>query len=326
MHSPVLIDYDPQLDLDDMLDEWELYPSDFFDEDVPTQKKRKLAAAEGTTSEVWKRRKLAHIEAIPSLSLGESLIAAPKVVWRSSHHNPLAHPVVEEGKLEKISLLKDWQERFKDIGQHSFFQMPRKTKKTMVAVVIERRLSQDSDRQSMPPPANTESKGLAAKGDKSEPKAFVNGTTGTASSLAKQRQRPTLVPKGNEAAKTSSRKPSLPRKGSQTITKGRKRKASELDEDDSEANLPNGHTAPSEVHDSSEQKPQTLPRKPAPTGRKRKNQVEETENVQPPAKRAASARNGVKGAGDAGTGTKSTKGLTKATKLKTATKKGVRGK
>lgn len=316
MHSPVLIDYDPTLELDD-LDEWELYPSDFFDEDVPTtgKRKRNLDRDQRGDEGVLKRRKVVHTDAIPELRLGEPAATVPKVIWRSSEHEPLIHPVVDERQAEKISLLKDWRERFKDSGQDSFFQMPRKIKKTMLAVVIERRPSQDGNRDGMPPPSvGTKSQNSNSGAKKSEPIALVNRTSARASPLANQRQKPTPSTNGAASATSTSKK------GSQTASKGRKRKASELDEFSDTNVFSNGDTHDSDnpgLPESQNTLP-TKPKAPAP-GRKRKAATPEPE-AQPPAKRATTVRNGVVGARVANVDTKG------ANATKTSTRRSARRK
>ena len=269
MHSPVWIDYDPSLELEDAFDESELYPSDFFDEDVPEKRKRRSPENDngskiGISS---KRRKLEATDAIPELSLGEPVTAVPKVVWRSSEHDPIAYPVLEDGQAEKVSLLKDWRERFKEPVQDSFFQMPRRTSQTMFAVVVERRRSQETDRQRMPPPTGTKNTGLNSRGKKPESKALANGTSGTASSLAKQRQKSASNTTG--AANTPSARSTLAQKENPATSRGRKRKAREPNDPNSEDELANGDTRAPKKHDLPKSKTDPPPKATAPAaGRK----------------------------------------------------------
>lgn len=317
MHSPVWIDYDPSLETNDALDELELYPSDFFDEDVPTRRK-KGSYEDGNGPKLGvsnKRRKLEATDAIPELSLGEPITAVGKVVWRSSEHNPIVHPVINEGQGAKVAILKDWRDRFKEAPPISFVKMPRKASQTMIAVVIERRPSSEDDRARMPPPAGVKSQGLASKAKKAAPKALANGTSGTASSRAKQRSRPSTTSNGvaraeqAQAHATSSKKPAPPRGRNTPISNGRKRKASELDPPDdspSEDELANGDGGASD-------EPDLPPKAKAPlTGRKRKAPTPEPEEDQlPPRKRTALAREGAKrttAAGGAKLGFKKTGG------------------
>lgn len=316
MHSPVWIDYDPSLEMTDALDELELYPSDFFDEDVPTRRK-KGSYEDGNGPKLGvsnKRRKLEATDAIPELSLGEPITAVGKVVWRSSEHNPIVHPVINEGQGAKVAILKDWRDRFKEAPPISFVKMPRKASQTMIAVVIERRPSSEDDRARMPPPAGTKSQGLASKAKKPAPKALANGTSGTASSRAKQRSRPSTTSNGvaraeQAQAHASSKKPAPPRGRNTPISNGRKRKASELDPPDdspSEDELANGDG------DASDEPDPPPKAKAPPTGRKRKAPTPEPEEDQlPPRKRTALAREGAKrttAAGGAKLGFKKTGG------------------
>lgn len=329
MHSPVWIDYDPSLETTDTLDELELYPSDFFDEDIPERRKKRSHEDRngpkiGISS---KRRKLEATDAIPGLSLGEPVTAVGKVVWRSAEHNPIVHPVVDEGQGAKVALLKDWRDRFKESPHVSFVKMPRKTSQTMLAVVIERRPSSEDDRERMPPPASTKNLGLATKGKKPEPKALINGTSGTASSRAKQSSRPSKNinrvaqteesrakagrvraeagrPARIEAEQTrvhaSSNKLALAHGGKAPTSNGRKRKARELDVPDhptSEDELANGDGEASDEPDLSTLESDSLPKAKAPaTSRKRKAPTPEPdEDPRPPGKRtASSAREGAK--------------------------------
>lgn len=299
MHSPVWIDYDPSLETNDALDESELYPSDFFDEDVPTRRKnRSYGDGNGPKLGVSnKRRKLEATDTIPDLSLGEPITAVGKVVWRSSEHNPIVHPVIHEGQRAKVAILKDWRDRFKEAPQISFVKMPRKASQTMLAVVIERRPSSEDDRERMPPPAGMKSQGLASKAKKPEPKALTNGTSGTASSRAKQRSRPSTNINGvahavQGQAHASFKKPAPPQGRNIPISNGRKRKAGELDPPDdppSEDELANGD---GEASDQPNPPPKA---KAPPTGRKRKAPTPESEEDQlPPGKRTALAREGAK--------------------------------
>lgn len=290
MHSPVWIDYDPSLETNDALDELELYPSDFFDEDIPTRrKKRSYEDGNGPKLGVSnKRRKLEATDAIPELSLGEPVAAVGEVVWRSAEHNPIEHPVVGFGQGAKVTILKDWRDRFKEAPQISFVKMPRKASQTLLAVVIERRPSTEDDRERMPPPAGTKNQRLPTKPKKPEPKALTNGTSGTASSLAKQRSRPLANINGVAHAPSHKLAPAQGRRP--PSTNGRKRKAHEVDVPDappSEDELANGD---GEVSDKPDPSPKT---KAPPTRRKRKVPSPEPEdNQQPPQKRTASARKG----------------------------------
>ena len=325
MHSPVWVDYDLSLELDDMLDDYELYPSDYFDEDVPKKRRRKTHKEEEEENRQkldtnHKRQKLEPTDTIPKLSLGDPVTAVPKIVWRSSEHNPLARPLVEDGQAEKVSFLKDWWERFKDSGQDSFFQMRRKTTKKMLAVVVEQKppSRKDEDNSMMPPPASTQSRSLASRGKKLESKAPVNGTSGTASSLAKQKQKQKPIPSSHISARSPSNGPAVTQKASRTTAQARKRKADELEDPKSEDQLANGDTHPSNKHEIIEPKtdPPSKIEASSAAGHKRKATTSNDEAPQRPTKRIASARDGDGGITRSRSGTEDTKGSTRKSSRK----------
>ena len=326
MHSPVWIDYDVSLELDDMLDDYELYPSDYFDEDVPKKRRRKThteAEEEENGQKLdtnHKRRKLEPTDTIPELSLGDPVTAVSKIVWRSSEHHALARPLVEDGQAEKVSFLKDWRERFKNSGQDSFFQMPRKTTKKMLAVVVEQKLPSRKDeyKSMMPPPVSIQSRGLASRGKKLESKTVVNGTLGTASSLAKQKQKLKPIPSINGSARSSSNRPATAQEVSRTTSKARKRKADELEEPPSDDELANGDAQPIQRHDITEPKTDSPPKTGASStaGRKRKAPASNDEAPQRPTKWVASARDGDGGITRSRVGAKDTRGSTRKSSRK----------
>ncbi len=122
MQSPVWLSYDPSYGTASVPSDWEYYSDDYWDEESTTKGKRKgdvmeKTAARGDStghSAERKRRKL-KLTDVPEMSLGESIVAAPTVVWKSKNDllQPFEGPVVSEGQGERISLLKDWRERFK---------------------------------------------------------------------------------------------------------------------------------------------------------------------------------------------------------------------
>lgn len=139
--------FDHSAELNDQLDENELYPSDFFDEDVPRKPKRKRGD-DGVASEKTeggKRRKLAAEDGIPELDLGEPAAAPPKVIWKSEQHEPRLPPMQEDGKADKVALLKDWRERFKDAAKDNFFSVPTRRTSQSFAVVIPQRPREEED-------------------------------------------------------------------------------------------------------------------------------------------------------------------------------------
>ncbi|KAL8799787.1 MAG: hypothetical protein Q9200_007444 [Gallowayella weberi] len=127
MPSPVLINYDPTLGVDDGWTDWEVYSDsaadDIYDDEMPNRKRRKLDNT-GTTpdTESGKRREAASnsVRGIPVLSLGDQaasdgqgLVKIRSIVqWKVRGKSPTL-PVLQVGQEEKVSILKDWKERFK---------------------------------------------------------------------------------------------------------------------------------------------------------------------------------------------------------------------
>ncbi|KAL8820572.1 MAG: hypothetical protein Q9191_007487 [Dirinaria sp. TL-2023a] len=133
--------------------DWEwLYPSDFFDEDVPQHKKRRKKQAVGIrqrarSSKGTKRQRLEANDFMREIPQAEPATALPDVVvWRSGPHLPDPIPVFNQGELEKVALLKDWRERYDGLAFFStFLQSRQKSSKPGFAVVIERRDSYRCD-------------------------------------------------------------------------------------------------------------------------------------------------------------------------------------
>lgn len=123
MQSPVWLNYDPSDETASIPSDWEYYSDDYWDEESTKKRKRKGDAMEETAVEgnpiehgsERKRRKLQRTENVPGIILGESAVAAPTVIWKSKNDvlQPFEGPIVSEGQGERVSLLKDWRERFK---------------------------------------------------------------------------------------------------------------------------------------------------------------------------------------------------------------------
>ncbi|KAL9576643.1 MAG: hypothetical protein Q9212_006930 [Teloschistes hypoglaucus] len=122
MQSPVLVNWDPSIELEDGWTDWEYYSDDFWDEETPKRKRRKVVkdGSEHGQATARKRRRMKTGESIPELSLGEPATsddekvvrAEQPVVWKIRGNSPKP-PTVEAGMEEKVSILKDWRERFK---------------------------------------------------------------------------------------------------------------------------------------------------------------------------------------------------------------------
>ncbi|KAI4263656.1 MAG: hypothetical protein L6R42_001206, partial [Xanthoria sp. 1 TBL-2021] len=151
MQSPVLINYDPTLDLDrgEDWEDWSGLDGDFFDQETPKKKRRKLHRlidGKNSSSKRKSRPKAASIEGLPEITLGESASSSEDktvrdrsiVKWKVRQNSPKL-PIFEPGKQEKVSILKDWKERFeppppKDEKSKT---SPRNGTQRAVAVVIE---------------------------------------------------------------------------------------------------------------------------------------------------------------------------------------------
>ena len=128
MQSPVFINQDIVFDLEGDWQDWQDWSEtddDFYDQATPNKKLRKLRhpddrkVASPTTS---KYPIAAPIKGLPQLSLDEPAFASsdednsfrnPSIVrWKVRQNSPKL-PLLEHGEQEKVSILKDWKERFK---------------------------------------------------------------------------------------------------------------------------------------------------------------------------------------------------------------------
>ncbi|KAL8772743.1 MAG: hypothetical protein Q9209_002088 [Squamulea sp. 1 TL-2023] len=128
MQSPVLINYDSTLDVDldgegEDGDEWSLVDGDFFDYEAPNRKRRKLDRTSNGKDALIKKNnqpKAVSLEKLPEQPLGllissdedETFRNRSIVKWRIRAESPKPQ-VFEHGQQEKVSILKDWKERFK---------------------------------------------------------------------------------------------------------------------------------------------------------------------------------------------------------------------
>ncbi|KAL9059080.1 MAG: hypothetical protein Q9206_001641 [Seirophora lacunosa] len=122
MHSPVLVNYDPALESAEFWTDWDDYSDEFFDSESPGPKRRKTNATgnEPKTPAKPKRQRLKSSTNVSELSLGDAassdadqtLRSQSTVVWKNQGNSPRL-PVLREGQEDKVSILKDWRERFK---------------------------------------------------------------------------------------------------------------------------------------------------------------------------------------------------------------------
>jgi hypothetical protein len=115
IHSPVFAD-EPGYDILEYHSDWDYYSDDYFDDDPNLLKNNPQDGGPLKPQKVAKRgkkRKLADVEDIPELDLGERITLRDCIkgtVW--------ARPAAEKdnifrgGEEDKVSLLRDWRQRF----------------------------------------------------------------------------------------------------------------------------------------------------------------------------------------------------------------------
>ena len=246
MHSPVWPDYDPTFDTAEVWSDWDYYSDDYYDEGSP-RKKRKVNDAENNTAEQddvgsglrRKRRKLHLANEIPDLCLGDSLhlnlddgkSVPPVVVWKSKIESTDT-PVVSEGQEEKVTLLKDWRERFRIPSQASPHLskgdgFTRRGSQRAVAVVIDQKTAGNSTKMNQPTTSSSKNPGIPSRTKFRQPHTIRIATT--ASSAAKQRQKvsETLkhAPATHQAHKPSTGQPAPARSENKAPPNRLKRKA-----------------------------------------------------------------------------------------------------
>lgn len=178
MHSPVC-NYDPSYETASVPSDWEFYSDDYWDEELTEKKKRKGGAIEETAVEgnpiehgsERKRRKVKQTGIVPGISLGESAMAAPTVVWKSKSDvlQPSDGPVVSEGQGERVSLLKNWREQFKIASEK------KQGSQKAIAVVISNQSVERIYQNTLPPKAPSKSHELPSRSKLSQ--SNTNGTS-----------------------------------------------------------------------------------------------------------------------------------------------------
>ncbi|KAL8721220.1 MAG: hypothetical protein Q9181_007755 [Wetmoreana brouardii] len=189
MQSPVLINYDPAIELEEGWTDWEYYSDDFFDFEESRRKRRKMDKTgnelEASTTK-HNQQKLKSTEKLPELSLGEAALpdeedsfrSQATVVWKARGDSPKP-PTVEAGQEEKVSILKDWRERFKPRPtQHITRATPSEGSQRAVAVVIEKAFK-DSN-------VSTSNASIVSESVKHQ--RTLNGKTSTSSQTQRQRR------------------------------------------------------------------------------------------------------------------------------------------
>ena len=284
MPSPVWLGEDPTLDLDNIIDDFLLGESDGYFDQGPSRKRKRLTddanGQPGSEEGSKAPRKLQKL--LQKDKVARSSAAAPIVVWRTRRHSPVAYPVVDGGTGRGVAIFKDWRERSKDSPHGLVIDSKRRPGQTSFAVVVERR---QPDEEDMMPPV------VKSKEDqpfwRREAKPCINGQSSTASSRARDTDK-------RGSAPTTVLRPTLAQKGNPTVAAARKRKLSDLadEEDELQADFADFAQPKKRVLRESGQ-PVTTQNSAQPTtngarGRKRKAPEPESEAPTMSAKRTAS--------------------------------------
>lgn len=185
MQSPVWLSYDPSYETASIPSDWEYYSDDYWDEESTTKRRKKGDAMEETAAggdsiehrAERKRKKLKRTEVVSEVS-GESAVTAPTVVWKSKNDvlQPFEGPVVSEGQGERVSLFKDWRERFKvppkqkpPISRPT--QVQQKDSQNAIAVVVSSQPAERIHGDTLPPMTLSNSRELPSRS-----KAFRSNT------------------------------------------------------------------------------------------------------------------------------------------------------
>lgn len=207
MHSPVLISYDPGIEMVDYDSDWDLSVDEYFDVGSKGPgKKRKETASQGQTKRHTKRRKLDPTEQIPNLNLDETVSVQKPVVWRSlgQRLGSPELPTLKEGEAQKVALLKNWKAHIGVSPDDNAPPRPRgrprkKTRKQSLPNRVPDYASNDitfEDKSTLPiselPPTSLVEQ-TSLQPEQQQAKAHVNGT----STMAKQAMRQASMLKEN---------------------------------------------------------------------------------------------------------------------------------
>lgn len=227
MPSPVWLGDDPAFDLDVIIDDFLLGESDdYFDQRPSKKRKRSTADANGQprnegTKATTKRQKLLQTDNVAGSSATD-----PIVVWRTRGHSPITYPVVEAGTGKGVAIFKDWRERSKDSTHDILSEPEQRPSQKSFAVVVERR--QPNEGNVMPPAVKSKEKQPARARE-----AGVNNQSSAALSRAKDSDK-------RGSAPTTVLRPALAQKGNPTVAAVRKRKLSDLDDEEDELQADSG--------------------------------------------------------------------------------------
>ncbi|OJJ48372.1 hypothetical protein ASPZODRAFT_140670 [Penicilliopsis zonata CBS 506.65] len=112
---------DPALEVEDYFSDWDEQSDDYFDDDPTAARKKKYSLSSGSATGNDARQVHA-----PKTDTG----SFQSVVWKTSAHEDAGMQVHEPGHGDKVALLKNWREVFKN-SQPSFNRSWRRKKKVM---------------------------------------------------------------------------------------------------------------------------------------------------------------------------------------------------
>ena len=206
MHSPVWINYMPDLDLIDYDSDIDPSGDEYYDNTSTMLTRRRSGSEQPQRPSLKKRRKLEPIHQISDLSLESTPTVAQPVIWKPLSqrlHSPEL-PVVEDGEAKKVALMKDWRKQVDAIASIQTTlkaklkprKRPRKFSKNLLeAGAIDEKYAleeeggeeeeEEEERMALPPvlpPLSIVQEPPSPKKRKHAPPTYPNGT----STIAKQ--------------------------------------------------------------------------------------------------------------------------------------------
>ena len=170
--SPVWVNYDPAWETNSYPSDWEYYSDEYWENGSSPKRKReenqKVAEKNSNkTKYSGKKRRKTDLAEATDLSFGEHKLAAGGVIWKSKEEILKAQdgPQIVERKLEKVSLFKDWRERFKPSKSSISKFEGRKSSLVSELELEEDDLREEDDAGVLPPPPMSlqESPGLPSR-------------------------------------------------------------------------------------------------------------------------------------------------------------------
>ena len=255
MHSPVWVNYEPALDLEEYWSDGEL-SDDYFDSDFSRRKRWKVPGFENTEQlgPVAKKRKRAPAR-LRELSLGEPMVTGnpedpflqPTVLWKVRGQSPTL-PVVRDGQGEKVAILKDWRNIPKVVKESiESVSQAKKREPSGIAVVIEQKPAHHSTRR------EASKTSVISRQVPSRSKPTFNKPSIAASTSLKQRGNDTVARKSKGAQKSD-------RSATETARKRKAPSATETAPESLNGKLPKKAKGPPES-EASATKPSSIDKK-----------------------------------------------------------------